>query len=157
MIVAPSVTVEVLLLHERDGCLRFRDVRAALHDGDHPDDIARRLAGLSVCTPGGLLHSTSWRIEQSAVVVTYAALPDPDPAAVSRPVQTDLTSTGGHPLTPSPARVDLETVAAHACRHLALLVATDEQVGQAAVALPDLWQPIRKLTPGVAGALAPVL
>lgn len=41
--------------------------------------MARDLAGLGT-DPAALLHSTSWRFRLDKVVLTYAAVPDPDPA-----------------------------------------------------------------------------
>lgn len=145
------VTVEVLALSEVSGRLHFRRVGHALTSGAHPDDVARRLCGLTACTPGAILHSTSWRYDAGAVVLTYAALPDPDNAG-SEAVPADEYAVGG-PLTPSPARISLGAVAAHACRHLALLAGTDPEVGAAAKAQPQLWELLGKLTPAVAGGL----
>lgn len=152
---APAVVVEVIALSERAGALHFRDLRTPVSGGAHPDDVARQLAGLSPCTEGGLLHSTSWRVDGGAVVLTYAALPDLRPQD-TRPVRLDAASAGAHPLTPSPLTVDLDAVAAHACRHLAMLAVTDTTVEAAARQLPQLWEPIAKLSPGPAGALTAV-
>jgi hypothetical protein len=102
-----------------------------------------------------VLHSTSWRYDGAAVVLTYVALPDLATARRTEPVLVDA-GAGGGPLAPSPAQVDLDAVAAHACRHLALLATTDDEVGAAAKAQPDLWQLLAKLTPGTAGGLRPV-
>lgn len=152
---SPGVVVEALLLSVRDGNLRYRSRSTPVTGGAHPDDVARLLAGLSPCTDGGLLHSTSWRVEQGAVVLTYAALPDLDPRQ-TRPVRLDAMTCGPHPLAPSPATVDLDAVAAHACRHLAMLADTDETVAAATRLLPQLWEPLRKLAPVPAGALTAV-
>lgn len=152
---SPAVIVEVILLSERDGSLRFRDERAAVSGGAHPDDVARQLAGLSPCTEGGLLHSTSWRVEDDAIVLTYAALPDLRPDG-TRAVRSDATTSGAHPLAPSPAVVDVDAVAAHACRHLAMLAVTDDAVEDACRLLPRLWEPLRKLSPVPAGGLSAV-
>ncbi|MDI1463191.1 hypothetical protein QEZ54_19610 [Catellatospora sp. KI3] len=151
----PTVAVEVVLLSEQDGRLCYRDLRGPLVDGLHPDDLARRLAGLTLCVPGALLHSTSWRMDEGAVVLTYAALPDLDPGARPRAVRVDAMSGGGHPLTPSPHTVDLDAVAVHACRHLAMLATTDETVEGVVPLLPGLWELLRKLPPSPAGALGP--
>ncbi|MBV1854797.1 hypothetical protein [Catellatospora tritici] len=152
---SPTVVVEVVLLSERNGRLCYRDLREPLVDGVHPDDLARRLAGLTLCVPGALLHSTSWRVDQASVVLTYAALPDRDPAVDARPVRVDAMSGGGHPLTPSPHTVDLDAVAAHACRHLAMLATTDDTVEGVVPLLPRLWELLCKLPPSPAGSLAP--
>jgi hypothetical protein len=146
-------TVEVLLFSEADGLLRFRAVRERLDPATHPDDLARGLSGLTACTPGAALHSTSWRYADAGVVLTYAALPDPRPWD-TRPVALDAMVTGAGPLSPSPAAVDLGAVAAHACRHLALLVTTDDDVALAARELPGLWDLVTKLPPAVAGGIA---
>ncbi|BCJ71197.1 hypothetical protein CS0771_07410 [Catellatospora sp. IY07-71] len=151
----PGVVVEVIVLSEQAGVLYYRDLRTPVSGGAHPDDVARQLAGLSPCTEGGLLHSTSWRAAEGTVVLTYAALPDLRPRD-TRPVRLDAASAGAHPLTPSPLTVDLDAVAAHACRHLALLALTDGTVEAAARQLPRLWEPIGKLSPGPAGALGAV-
>jgi hypothetical protein len=157
-----SPTVEVVLLSATGGRLRYRVRRQRLDAGVHPDDLARRLSGLTVCTPGAVLHSTSWRHTDDGVVLTYAALPDPSPdgdggdRTGGTDVAVDAMVAGAGPLTPSPAVVDAAAVAAHACRHLALLARTDDDVALAARARPDLWEPIGKLPPSCAGGLAPV-
>lgn len=90
-------------------------------------------------------------------MLTYAALPDPHPRQPGAlPGALDAAATAAGPLTPSPPRVDLAAVAVHACRHLVLLAAVDNDVALAARAQPGLWEPITKLTPGTAGSLRPV-
>lgn len=153
----PPVIVEVIALSESDGSLRYRVRRAALDEGLHPDDLAIRLSGLSLCTPGALLHSTSWRYDTGTLVLTYAALPDPNPDQAAAQVAADAMVIARNPLVPSPPRIDVDAVAAHACRHLALLVTTDPVVADAATYLPQLWQLIAKLPAGCAGGLQPSL
>jgi hypothetical protein len=145
-------TVEVLLLSAADGRLRFRHERRGLEPDVHPDDLARCLSGLTACTPGAALHSTSWRYADGGVILTYVALPDPNPATTTA-VALDAMVSGAGPLTPSPVVVDLDAVVAHACRHLALLVTTDDGVALAARERPDIWTLVTKLPPGPAGAL----
>lgn len=149
------VRAEVFLLSERDGRLRFRRVGAPLPAGAHPDDAARQLSGLTASTPGAVLHSTSWRFEDGSVVLTYVALPDPQPHMGTRPVIVDTAAYGG-PLTPSPVRIDADAVAAHACRHLALLAVSDEAIAAAARFQPVLWELLAKLEPITAGAVHPI-
>jgi hypothetical protein len=152
--VAPvSSTVEVIVLSAVDGRLRYRALRRPLDAGVHPDDLARGLAELTACTPGAVLHSTSWRFAAGGVVLTYAALPDPHSAAQTQPVALDAMVGGAGPLAPSPAALDLDAVAAHACRHLALLVTVDDDVALAARELPELWELVAKLPPALAGQL----
>jgi hypothetical protein len=149
---ARATSVEVVLLSERDGVLRYRVRRDVLEDGVHPDDLALGLAGLSLCTPGALLHSTSWRHENDTLVLTYAALPDLWPQSTRR-VEVDAMAVAASPLMPSPCTVDIEAVAAHACRHLALLLTSDPVAIDAAAAAPALWTLIGKLPAAPAGAL----
>ncbi|WP_027345146.1 hypothetical protein [Hamadaea tsunoensis] len=150
-------TVEVLLLSQRQGMLRYRAVRGRLETGMHPDDLAVSLAGLTLCTRGALVHSTSWRYADD-VVLTYAALPDPTPGEPTQPVPADAIEFSASPLMPSPYALGLDAVASHAGRHLALLLTTDPVVAGAAVESPELWELVGKLAPGVAGSLsAPVL
>ncbi|SNT13068.1 hypothetical protein SAMN05421812_103303 [Asanoa hainanensis] len=144
--------VEVVLLSAADGALRYRTVSSALPAGVHPDDLALHLSGLTLCTPGATLHSTSWRFESESVVLTYAALPDPSPTT-TLPLSPDRMVTGRAALAPSPPDVDTDAVAAHAARHLALLTVTDPVVAAAATAQPDLWDLLAKLPAGLAGAL----
>jgi hypothetical protein len=146
--------VEVLLLSEQDGVLRYRTAVAELPDGIHPDDVAIELSGLTLCTPGALLHSTSWRFDGERIVLTYAALPDPAPVAAV-PVAADAMVVSASPLTPSPQGVDASAAATHAVRHLALLLSTDAIVAAAAAEAPVLWDLIGKLQPGPAGSPHP--
>ena len=149
-----TISVEVVGLSERDGVLHYRVRREMLADGVHPDDLALGLAGLTLCTPGALLHSTSWRYENGTLVLTYAALPDAAPADQTRPVDVDAMVVSTSPLVPSPCAIDLDAVAAHACRHLALLLTTDPVTVEAAAAAPAIWALIGKLPAGPAGALS---
>ncbi|BCB84198.1 hypothetical protein [Phytohabitans suffuscus] len=149
MIPGVRARVESVLLSARGGRLCFRTVCGPLGDGEHPDACARSLAGHGV----GLLHSTSWRHSAGGIVLTYVALPDPDPSAPVEPV-LDLPATRGpDPLSPSPEAVLPVDVAAHACRHLAFLRHTDPQVAAAATGARELWDLIDVFTPAVAGLL----
>lgn len=157
-----GVHVEVLLLRlvgTTDGrpALASRTVRAPLDDGA-PDEVARRLAtrpaadGRSVPRADGqagpegeleLLHSTSWRFEPgNGVVLTYAALPDPDPAAPAVALLHPAVVSSGDPVRPQPDLLHPHHVVAHAVRHLVELAGRDPAVA-AAAALPwrrRTWQ-----------------
>jgi hypothetical protein len=149
---ARTILVEVVLLSECGGVLRYRARREALGRGVHPDDLAVGLTGLTLCTPGAFLHSTSWRYEDGMLVLSYVALPDQVPLA-TRPVNVDAMVVSNSPLVPSPCAVELDAVAAHACRHLALLPTTDPVAVEAAAAAPQLWALIGKLPAGDAGGI----
>lgn len=150
-----GVAVEMLLLGAHDGHLTYRTTRRDLRDNEHPDAAARRLAGFIGGRPpdGGILHSTSWRFTAGQIVLTYAALPDPDPstAAVLHPPAPPARSTD--PLAPSPPRLEQADVVAHACRHLAFLNHTDPTVTAAGRRNPELWKLLDRYRPAVAGRL----
>jgi hypothetical protein len=144
-----GAVVEVVLLSAVDDELHFRVRRADQRDAA-PDSVARSLAGL---TGPALLHSTSWRYERRRIVLTYVALPDRPGTAATAPVRSPIASSLD-PLRPAPAAVRPDEVAAHACRHLAFLSATDPVVRQVASELPELWELIDAFEPAVAGVLA---
>ncbi|MDG4785040.1 hypothetical protein O7626_03675 [Micromonospora sp. WMMD1102] len=155
---APAVPVEVetiLLSAVRDG-LRFRVRSGPLVEGEHPDALARNLAGLSRRHPHALLHSTSWRFQGTGIVLTYVALPDPDlETGQWTPVHSGAIAGQDDPLTPASVTVRPVDVAVHACRHLAFLRHTDPLVAGLAADLPDLWRHIERFSPTVAGLLTP--
>jgi hypothetical protein len=148
------VVVETVLLGVADTRLTFQIRRQQLGDGDHPDDLARTLGGLDRGTASGaLLHSTSWRFSSGGVLLTYAALPDPDPSTAHILGSEIPVAASPDPLAPSPNQVGDEQVAAHACRHLAYLRHTDPVVAAAASGIPALWDLIGTYQPDVAGLL----
>jgi hypothetical protein len=150
---ATRITVEAVLLSAAEDGLRFRVRTSQLPDGGHPDTLARELAGFAedVADPARLLHSTSWRFDGTGVVLTYAALPDPDPQHAT-PLDADhALPYAVDPLAPSLDRLTVQDVALHACRHLAYLRLTDPVVSLTAAEAPRLWSMIATLTPAVAG------
>lgn len=169
---AAAVAVETLLLGARDGRLTCRVFRQDLSGSEHPDAAALRLAGFADGGRreggggeggggegegggggggGGILHSTSWRFAAGQIVLTYAALPDPDPrgAAVVEPALAP--AGGGDPLVPSPPRVEQAEVVEHACRHLAFLRRTDPIVALASAEQYRIWALLDAYRPDVAG------
>ncbi|GAA2574511.1 hypothetical protein GCM10010435_57590 [Winogradskya consettensis] len=153
------VAVETLLIGVHDGHLTYRAAEEGLADNEHPDAAARRLAGfgspLGSLGSGRLIHSTSWRFDAGRIVLTYAALPDPDPATAQRfPASGAMTATGTA-LDPSPPHVDRADVIAHAARHLAFLHRTDPAVAEAALEQPPLWALLDAYQPDVAGPVRP--
>lgn len=154
---APGVTVciETLLLGVRDNRLTYRVAEHALGDEDHPDDLARRLAGFGEAGDARqVLHSTSWRFSAGRIVLTYAALPDPDPSGAMLVAGPGTTASGVDAVTPSPEHVAQADVVTHAARHLAFLHHTDELVAQAAARHPRMWDLLDAYRPDVAGSRA---
>jgi len=154
-----DVQIEVVLLSlSGDAQLRWRVVRGDLPTGCRPDTEARALAGLGATVPPAtVVHSTSWRPTPDGLILTYAVLPDPNPALPDdavRAVPADariVCSTDA--AAPTPAAVDVEHVLAHALRHLSLVARTDPAVVAAVAAHPRLWDAVLARTPDVAGQL----
>jgi len=151
------VRVETVLLSARSGRLCHRTRALRLCDGEHPDAVARRLAGFDrpgPADPARLLHSTSWRYEDTGVVLTYVALPDPAPDSGLRPAAEPVPLRAPYatdPLAPALAGLTAGDVAVHAVRHLAYLRRTDPLVAATASAAPELWALIDELDPALAG------
>jgi len=154
MIPAVRVNVETLLLGACDLGLTYRIATGHLGNHEHPDALARTLAGLhEAARPGALLHSTSWRYGPAGVILTYAALPDPDPLDAALLRDAVAVAATDDPLAPCLHRVPPEQVVAHACRHLAWLRQTDPVVAAAAASTPALWSHIDQHWPTLAGQL----
>lgn len=126
------VLVETLMLRVgTDNRWSYRHARIRPRRGESPDEAARRLGKVEAQDPGTVVHSTSWRYEPDGrFVLTYAICPDPAPwlPAVEAPVLE--IARGEAPATPSPERVALANVVAHAIRHLAFLLAEDPVVSR---------------------------
>jgi hypothetical protein len=109
-------------------------VRLPCRDEPHPNEAvaaeARRL-GLEPM----FVHSTSWRIEGGAVVLTYVVCVPTDGDHRARPV-VDAQPISGTALDP-PATIDHEHIVGHALRHLAWLSEHDP----AAVQILEPWRP----------------
>jgi hypothetical protein len=157
------VTVEVLAFSVHQGEICFRVLRQPLAPDRHPDSVAAdlvagdrhgRRSGADRA-PVALIHSTSWRYSEAGeVVLTYAALPDPAPWAVTTAVHGMAVVGTDDPRSPAPSDLDMTNVAAHAVRHLAWLRETDETVAAALATLPEVWRSLGRVPPGPAGAMA---
>ena len=151
--------VEVYLLRcGPGGRLAYRREARLLRAGEAPDAAARRAGTSPGSRDGGLvtvLHSTSWRhLDDGTIVLSYAAVPDPEPGRRAVPITGFEMASSGDPRRPSPAGVRHDQVAAHAARHLALLAGTDPVVRRALDAIPGLSRALEPLAPAPAGGLA---
>ncbi len=145
------VVIEVLVLRVREDGLRYCPLRQSLLSPPDPDAAAKAL-----CGPGAaldLLHSTSWREENGTIILTYVAVTDLE---LSRPgrIVSDEVAIGDGPSAPAPEALELGEVAAHACRHLAFLGATDPHVAAALQRHPELRRHVNSYLPAVAGELS---
>lgn len=152
-----DVQIEVVLLSiPADAQLRWRVVRGGLPAECAPDTRARELAGLAPdASAAVVVHSTSWRATTDGLILTYAVLPDPDPAenAVHTvpPEATVICSADAS--VPSPPVVEIEHVLVHALRHLSLMARTNPAVIAAVAVYPRLWDAVVARAPDVAGQL----
>lgn len=152
-----EVQIEVVLLSvSEDAQLRWRVACGDLPAGCRPDARARELAGLDTDVPAKtVVHSTSWRSSPGGLILTYAVLPDPDPAdgtVHAVPAEAEIVCSADAAV-PTPAVVAVEHVLAHALRHLSLVARTNPAVVAAAAAHPRLWHAVVARTPDVAGQL----
>jgi hypothetical protein len=80
---------------------------------------------------GEVVHSTSWRYEQSALVLTYLAIVAPDPAPpagfAAAPVQRADLARGS--ARDAPDAIAVAQVVEHGLRHLAWLSTDDPVIG----------------------------
>ena len=139
------VLVELVALSAADGRLRSRCRTASLLPDVAPDDAAWALARAEAAAVDDVvLHSTSWRCRDGAVVLTYAAFPCA-PADEDEEVGEHLVcgTSAQRPAAPDPQDAH---VAAHAARHLTYLAAgRDPHVSAAAGRRPQEWRVLRGL------------
>ncbi len=107
-------------------------------DGDHPVDVVTRIVH-DVVGPARLVHSTSWRRDRGAVILSFVVVIDPELAGGmdSRPVvRRELARAGA---TSAPREIDPAQVIEHGLRHLAWLAADDPVVREE---LPEPWHQV---------------
>ena len=105
---------------------------------EHPLDTVRRIVEHSIPDPI-LLHSTSWRFERGAVLLSFitvidsSAIGDMDTAPITR---SELARNTAHA---APDAIAYGQVLEHGLRHLAWLATEDDTVR---AALDDDWHDI---------------
>jgi hypothetical protein len=107
-----------------------------LGSADHPVDTVARIVR-DVIGPPRLVHSTSWRRDDDAVILSFVVVIDGAQVGEmpSVPVgRTDLARSGA---TAAPRSIAFEQVVEHGLRHLAWLAGDDPVV---AVELSDAWR-----------------
>jgi len=109
-----------------------------------PTDVVAAMARKNLGEPL-LVHSTSWRRDRGAVILTFACVVPPGsvPELAAAPVHRADLSRGG--ATSAAARIGWEQVLEHALRHLAWLYGDDAVVADA---LGEAWrEPLATYTP----------
>ena len=136
------VQAEVFVVWLNDGSLELSGPCGAgpwlieLGAGDHPVDVVGRIVRDEIGEPL-LLHSTSWRRDRDAVILSFIVVADERlvRSFESRPVErVDLARSGA---TAAPAAIAHQQVLEHAVRHLAWL-AREDPIARS-VLTPD-WQ-----------------
>jgi hypothetical protein len=98
-----------------------------LDEGEHPMAAVERIVRGSVGPPA-IVHSTSWRREGSAVILSFIVVVGPDQVAGMQSRAIARVELARSEATRAPAGIGQEQVLEHALRHLAWLAQDDEQV-----------------------------
>jgi hypothetical protein len=100
-----------------------------IDDVEHPVDVVDRIVS-GLVGPPLLVHSTSWRRDGRAVVLSFVAVIGPEQAGgmATAPVpRSELARSGA---TTAPASIGHPQVLEHGLRHLAWLAQDDEVVAE---------------------------
>lgn len=145
------VEAEILFARVVGRDLHFQLARFELGSRTDPDESAREFAEARLREPDALrvVHSTSWRYERGGIVLSYLVYSD-------RLVFRGRSRLARLEALPSPeepaseARERDRSVASHALRHLAFLVAQDPKEFEAKLG-PATRRALRRLRPAAAG------
>jgi hypothetical protein len=145
------VLAEVLFARISGTELRFQFARFSLASQRRdPDKLVREFADRRLTTPDALriVHSTSWRYEGGAIVLSYLVYSDRLPfRGRSRRVRLRALP---NPEDGADGRDRDRTVASHALRHLAFLAAEDPREYEARLSAATR-RSLRALRPTAAG------
>jgi hypothetical protein len=105
---------------------------------EHPVDVVARMVRDAIGEPL-LVHSTSWRRDRDAVILSFVAAIDAErvQGMESRPIRRRELARGG--AVAAPAAVASDQVIEHGLRHFAWLIQDDPVV---AAELPAAWRPV---------------
>ena len=103
---------------------------------DHPVDVVTRIVGDVIGDPL-LVHSTSWRRDRDAVILSFVAVIDRSlvGSMVSLPIERSALARGK--ATAAPQEIATMQVVEHGLRHMAWLAVDDPVV---AAELTEGWQ-----------------
>jgi hypothetical protein len=108
-----------------------------LEPTQHPVEVVDRIVRNGLGSSPRLVHSTSWRSDRDAVILTFIVVADSADGMDSRRI--DRTELARSQATAAPAEVEHDQVLEHALRHLAWLAADDPVVAQE---LSDEWKSV---------------
>ena len=105
---------------------------------DHPVEVVDRIVRDTVGPPI-LVHSTSWRRDRDAVILSFVVVIGPEAVGSMASVPIDRAELARSEATAAPHAIATSAVVEHGLRHLAWLVVDDPVV---AAELPDAWHPV---------------
>ena len=105
---------------------------------DHPVDVVDRIVR-DVVGPPVLVHSTSWRRDRGAVILSFVVVIPEHLVGSMASVPIHRAELARSEATAAPRDIATEAVVEHGLRHLAWLVQDDPVV---AAELPAPWKPL---------------
>ena len=105
---------------------------------EHPVEVVDRIVRDTVGPPV-LVHSTSWRRDREAVILSFVVVIGPELVGSMASLPIGRADLARSEATTAPRDIATEAVVEHGLRHLAWLVEDDPVV---AAELPDGWRPI---------------
>jgi hypothetical protein len=105
---------------------------------EHPVEVVDRIVR-DVVGPPTLVHSTSWRRDRDAVILSFVVVLPPELVGSMASVVIGRAELARSEATVAPRDIAVEAVVEHGLRHLAWLVKDDPIVAEA---LPAPWRPI---------------
>ena len=109
-----------------------------LGPADHPVTVVDRMVRETV-GPATLVHSTSWRRDRDAVILSFVVVIEPELAMGLPSVPIGRTDLARSAATAAPSDIAVEAVIEHGLRHLAWLVKDDPAVAHE---LTGAWRPV---------------
>jgi hypothetical protein len=105
---------------------------------EHPVEVVERIVR-DVVGPPLLVHSTSWRRDRDAVILSFVVVIPPELVGSMASVPIGRAELARSEATAAPRAIAVEAVVEHGIRHLAWLAEDDPVVGET---LPPAWRPI---------------
>ena len=105
---------------------------------DHPVDVVDRIVR-AVVGPPILVHSTSWRRDRGAVILSFVVVIGRELVGGMASVPIERAELARSEATAAPRSIAVSAVVEHGLRHLAWLVQDDPIV---AAELPAPWRPL---------------
>jgi hypothetical protein len=98
-----------------------------LGETDHPVEVVDRIVR-DVVGPPRLVHSTSWRRDRNAVILSFVVVIDPDRVGSMESAPIRRAELARSEATAAPREIGYQQVLEHGLRHLAWLAREDEVV-----------------------------